>query len=140
MSTPNKYLPLIGRILIGAPFIMSGIGKLTSFTATAGFIASVGLPLAGLGVVIAVLMEAGGGTLLLLGYRTRLVAPLMALFTLATAIFFHHNFADQNQMIHFLKNIMLVGGLLNIAYFGAGPVSLDSAAGRQALGPQGKHA
>jgi len=59
------------------------------------------------------------------------------LFTLATAIFFHHNFADQNQMIHFLKNIMLMGGLLNIAYFGAGPVSLDSVAGRQALVPAG---
>jgi putative oxidoreductase len=140
MSTPNKYLPLIGRILIGAPFIMSGIGKLTSYAATTGYIASVGLPLAGLGWVIAVLMEAGGGTLLLLGYRMRLVAPLMALFTLATAIFFHHNFADQNQMIHFLKNIMLMGGLLNIAYFGAGPVSLDSAAGRQDLAPVGHRA
>ncbi|WP_211442917.1 DoxX family protein [Collimonas humicola] len=140
MSAPNKYLPLIGRILIGAPFIMSGLGKLASYDATVGYIASVGLPLAGLGFAIAVLMEAGGGALLLLGYRTRLVAPLMALFTLATAIFFHHNFADQNQMIHFLKNIMLVGGLLNIAYFGAGPVSLDSASGRQALAPSGQQA
>lgn len=126
MSTPNKYLPLIGRFLIGAPFIMSGIGKLTSYAATVGYIASVGLPLAGLGFAIAVLMEAGGGTLLLLGYRTRLVATLMALFTLATAIFFHHNFADQNQMIHFLKNVMIAGGLLQIAYFGAGAWSLDA--------------
>jgi putative oxidoreductase len=140
MSTPNKYLPLIGRFLIGAPFIMSGLGKLTSYAATTGYIASVGLPLAGLGWAIAVLMEAGGGTLLALGYRTRLVAPVMALFTLATAIFFHHNFADQNQMIHFLKNIMLMGGLLNIAYFGAGPVSLDSAAGRQTLVPAAQRA
>lgn len=140
MSTPNKYLPLIGRFLIGAPFIMSGLGKLTSYAATTGYIASVGLPLAGLGWAIAVLMEAGGGTLLLLGYRTRLVAPVMALFTLATAIFFHHNFADQNQMIHFLKNIMLMGGLLNIGYFGAGPVSLDSAAGRQIPVAAGQHA
>jgi putative oxidoreductase len=130
-TTPNKYLPAIGRFLIGAPFIMSGLGKLATYTATVGYIASVGLPMAALGWVIAVLMEAGGGTLLLLGYRTRLVAPLMALFTLATAVFFHHNFADQNQMIHFLKNVMMAGGLLNVAYFGAGPVSLDSAAGRQ---------
>ena len=140
MSTPNKFLPLIGRFFIGAPFIMSGLGKLASYAATTGYNASVGLPLAGLGWAIAVLMEAGGGTLLLLGYRTRLVAPVMALFTLATAIFFHHNFADQNQMIHFLKNIMLMGGLLNIAYFGAGPVSLDSAAGRQTLVPAGQGA
>ena len=136
MPTANKYLPAVGRFLIGAPFIMTGLGKLAAYSATVGYIASVGLPMAGLGWAIAVLMEAGGGALLLLGYRTRLVAPLMALFTLATAVFFHHNFADQNQMIHFLKNIMLVGGLLNIAYFGAGPVSLDSAAGRQSLVPQ----
>jgi len=94
--------------------------------------------MAGLGMALAVLMEAGGGALLLLGYRTRLVAPLMALFTLATAVFFHHDFADQNQMIHFLKNIMLIGGLLNIAYFGAGPVSLDSLSGRQVLAAAGQ--
>ncbi|EJL94352.1 putative membrane protein [Herbaspirillum sp. CF444] len=140
MSTLKKYLPLIGRFLIGAPFLMSGIGKLTSYAATTGYIASVGLPAAGIGWAIAVLMEVGGGALLVLGYRTRLVAPLMALFTLATAVFFHHNFADQNQMIHFLKNIMLAGGLLNIAYFGAGPASLDSASGRQAATPHGQQA
>lgn len=140
MSTPNKYLPAIGRFLIGAPFIMSGLGKLASYTATVGYIASVGLPMATLGWVIAVLMEAGGGTLILLGYRTRLVAPLMALFTLATAVFFHHNFADQNQMIHFLKNVMLTGGLFNIAYFGAGPVSIDSASEKQTLAPTAQRA
>jgi len=138
MSTPNKYLPFIGRFLIGAPFIMSGLGKLAAPTATIAYIASTGLPMAGLGMALAVLMEAGGGALLLLGYRTRLVAPLMALFTLATAVFFHHDFADQNQMIHFLKNIMLIGGLLNIAYFGAGPVSLDSLSGRQVLAAAGQ--
>jgi putative oxidoreductase len=61
------------------------------------------------------------------------VATGLAAFTLATAIFFHNNFADQNQMIHFLKNIMIIGGLLQIAYFGGGPYSLDV---RKARGPK----
>jgi putative oxidoreductase len=58
----------------------------------------------------------------------------MAVFTLATAIFFHRNFADQNQMIHFLKNIMITGGLLQVAHFGAGRFSLDARDPKNAAG------
>jgi putative oxidoreductase len=126
MDNSNRYLPLLGRVLIGAPFILSGVGKLASHDATVGYIGSVGLPLPEVGWLIAITMEMGGGALLLVGYRARLVALLVALFTLATAICFHRNFADQNQMIHFLKNIMIVGGLLQIVYFGAGPMSIDA--------------
>ena len=54
------------------------------------------------------------------------MGPAMPVFTLAAAIFFHHDFADRNQMIHFLKNIMIIGGLLQIAHFGAGRYSLDA--------------
>lgn len=128
MKDSNRYLPLLGRILLGAPFILSGLGKLTAYTATVGFIGSVGLPLPQLGWLIAITVELGGGTLLLLGYRARFVASVLAAFALATAIFFYHNFADQNQMIHFLKNIMILGGLLQIVYFGAGPLSVDDRA------------
>jgi putative oxidoreductase len=71
-------------------------------------------------------VEMGGGALLVVGYRARPVALIVALFALATAIFFHRNFADQNQMIHFLKNVMIAGGLLQIVYFGAGPMSIDA--------------
>jgi putative oxidoreductase len=124
--TTIRYLPLLGRVLIGAPFVLSGLGKLAAHDATVGYISSVGLPLAQLGWLIAVVVELGGGALLLIGYRARLVALITALFALATAIFFHRNFADQNQMIHFLKNIMLAGGLLQIVYFGAGPLSIDA--------------
>jgi putative oxidoreductase len=67
------------------------------------------------------IVELGGGALLLSGYRARLAAVVVAAFTFATAVFFHRNFADQNQLIHFLKNVMLVGGLLQIVYFGAWP-------------------
>jgi putative oxidoreductase len=126
MEKNNRYLPLLGRVLIGAPFILSGLGKLAAHDPTVGYIASVGLPFPQVGWLIAMTVEMGGGALLLLGYRARLVALVVALFTVATAIFFHRNFADQNQMIHFLKNVMIVGGLLQIVYFGAGPMSIDA--------------
>ena len=122
----QKYLPLLGRILIGAPFLMSGLSKLAAYSATVGYIASVGLPVPPLAFVVAVLVEAGGGLMLLSGYRVRLASLVMAVFSLVTAFFFHNNFADQNQMIHFLKNVMMAGGLLQITYFGAGAWSLDA--------------
>src|ERR1700754_72417 len=122
----TRFFPLIGRLLIGLPFLMSGIGKLTTYAATTGYIGSVGLPLAPPGWGIALAFEGGGGSLLVLGFRARVVAFALAVFVLATAVFFHRNFADQNQMIHFLKNIMIIGGLLQIAHFGAGRYSLDA--------------
>jgi len=126
MENSNRYLPLLGRVLIGAPFILSGLSKLAAHDATVGYIGSVGLPFPQLGWLIAIAVELVGGALLLIGYRARVVALVAALFALATAIFFHRNFADQNQMIHFLKNIMIVGGLLQIVFFGAGPMSIDA--------------
>jgi putative oxidoreductase len=134
MENSNRYLPLLGRVLIGVPFILSGLSKLAAHDATTGYISSAGLPLAQLECLIAIVVELGGGTLLAIGYRARLVSLIVALFALATAIFFHRNFADQNQMIHFLKNIMLVGGLLQIVYFGAGPMSIDAARSRSRHG------
>ncbi|NPT60134.1 DoxX family protein [Paraburkholderia elongata] len=125
-----KFLPLLGRILIGAPFVMSGLGKLGAYAATVGYIAAMGLPVPPLAFVAAVLVELGGGLLLLSGYRARAVSLAMAVFCVVTAMFFHHNFADQNQMIHFLKNVMMAGGLLQITYFGAGAFSLDARSGR----------
>jgi putative oxidoreductase len=124
----NKFtfIPLLGRILIGAPFLMSGLSKLGAHDNTVGYIASAGLPAAALAFFIAVAVEAGGGLLLIAGYRARLVSLVLAVFSLATAVFFHHNFEDQNQMIHFLKNVMMAGGLLQITYFGAGAWSLDA--------------
>ena len=120
-----KFLPLLGRILIGGPFVMSGLGKLAAYTATVGYIGAVGLPLPPLAFVMAVLIELGGGLLLLSGYRVRFASLVMAVFCIATAVVFHRNLADQNQMIHFLKNVMMAGGLLQITYFGAGAFSLD---------------
>ena len=122
----TNYLPLLGRVLIGLPFLMSGVRKIAAYEMTTAYIASVGLPFAPLGWVVAIVLEVGGGLCLLLGFRVRPVAFALALFTLATAVVFHRNFADQNQMIHFLKNMVMAGGLLQIAYFGAGVYSLDA--------------
>jgi putative oxidoreductase len=120
-----NYLALLGRILIGLPFAMSGFGKLAAYGPTTAMIGAVGLPLPPLAFVVAVAVELGGGLLLVLGYRVRPVALALAAFSLATAISFHSNFADQNQMIHFLKNVMIAGGLLQIAAFGAGAISIE---------------
>ncbi|MFL9965576.1 DoxX family protein [Paraburkholderia sediminicola] len=128
-----KFIPLLSRILIGAPFVMSGLGKIAAYGATVGYIAAMGLPVPPLAFVVAVLTELGGGLLLLSGYRARTVSLAMAVFCVVTAIFFHHNFADQNQMIHFLKNVMMAGGLLQITWFGAGAFSMDARSGRIAL-------
>ena len=121
----TRYLPFLGRLLIGLPFAMSGFGKLASYGTTTAMIAAAGLPVAPLAYAVAVVVELGGGLLLVVGYQVRLVATALALFSIAAAVSFHSNFADQNQMIHFLKNVMMAGGLLQITAFGAGAFSLD---------------
>jgi len=122
----TRYLSFAGRILIGLPFAMGGLSKLAAYGPTTAMIAAVGLPVPPLAFATAVVLELGGGLLLVAGYQARLVATALALFCLVTAFSFHSNFADQNQMIHFLKNVMMAGGLLQIAAFGAGAISLDN--------------
>jgi putative oxidoreductase len=122
----TRYLPFAGRLLIGLPFAMSGLSKLAAYGPTTEMISAVGLPVPPLAFAVAVAVELGGGLLLIAGFRVSLIAIALALFSLATAVSFHTNFADQNQMIHFLKNIMIAGGLLQIAAFGAGAMSVDN--------------
>jgi putative oxidoreductase len=120
-----SYLSFTGRVLIGLPLAMSGLGKLAAYGPTTAMIVAAGLPLPPLAYAVAVALELGGGLLLIAGYQVRPVAIALALFCFATAVSFHDNFADKNQMIHFLKNVMMAGGLLQIAAFGAGALSLD---------------
>ena len=121
----TRYLPFIGRILIGLPFAMSGVGKLAAYGPTTAMIAAVGLPIPPLAFAVAVAVELGGGLLLVLGYQVRPAALALAIFSVATAVSFHNNLADQNQMFHFLKDVMIAGGLLQIAAFGAGAISIE---------------
>ena len=118
-------LPLASRFLLAAIFIASGLGKLAEPAATQAYIASVGAPLPLVAYAIAVIVELGGGVMLLLGYRTRMVALALAVFTVVAGVLFHNNFADQIQMIMFMKNLAIAGGLLHVVAFGAGGLSVD---------------
>ncbi len=126
MNTSLSYAPAVGRFLLAAIFLISGFGKLADPAGTIGYISAVGLPLPAVGYAIAVIVELGGGLLLVAGYQTRIVALTLAAFTIVAALFFHSHFADQNQFIHFLKNVAIAGGLLQVAAFGAGRLSLDA--------------
>lgn len=130
-TTPTQDgLALLGRIFLAALFIPAGFGKIAGFAGTAGYIASVGLPLPQVGAAIAIVVELGLGILLLVGFKTRLAALLIALFTLAAALFFHNYWsmpADKvmiNQLM-FWKNIAIAGGLLAFTAFGPGRFSVD---------------
>jgi len=124
-ETRAAALQLAGRVLISAIFLISAIVKITAPTAIIGFIASVGLPFPQLGLAIGILVEAVGAIALLLGYRTRPVAAILVAYCLATAIFFHSQWSDQNQLMHFWKNMAMMGGLLQLVALGAGRFSLD---------------
>jgi len=115
-----------GRFLLAILFIMSGLSKIATPGAIIGYIASAGLPFPIIGYVIALVVEIGGGLLLLTGFHARISAAVLAAFTIVAGVAFHRDFADQNQLIHFLKNIAITGGLLQVAAFGAGRFSLDA--------------
>ena len=130
-TTPAQdALALLGRILLAALFVPAGFGKISGFEGTVGYIGSVGLPLPALGAIAAIVVELGLGLLLLVGFKTRWVAFVLALFTVAAAVFFHNYWALPaekafvNQLM-FWKNIAIAGGLLAFAAFGPGRLSID---------------
>ena len=124
-------LNLAARLLMVALFLPAGIGKLTGFAGTVGYISSVGLPFPMLAAAVAAIVEIVGSLALLAGLGTRIAALVLAAFTLVASFFFHAYWgvpADQAfmQQLLFFKNIAVVGGLLAIAANGAGAWSLDS--------------
>lgn len=125
-STFSASAALLGRVSLSAIFILSGISKISAPAGMIGYIESVGLPFPTLALALAILVELVGGVALVLGYRTRLVAAGLAAFTVVTALAFHNQLGDQNQFIHFFKNIAMAGGLLQVVAFGAGRFSLDA--------------
>ncbi|OZI66998.1 DoxX family protein [Bordetella genomosp. 11] len=140
MSTQTAYTPanagapaarqggaafLVSRILLAALFLIAGVGKLAAPAGTMAYIASAGLPFPTLSYVVAVIVEVGGGVLLVLGYRARLVAAILAVFTVVTALVFHSALGDAGQQVNFLKNLAIAGGLLQVVLHGAGAYSID---------------
>lgn len=130
-SSFQNQTALVGRILLGVFFIMSGFEKITGFQGTVGYIASVGLPLPQVGAALAILVELGGGLLLVFGLYTRWAAFALAAFTLAAAALFHGYWAVPEaakfgQYLNFWKNVTIAGGMLVLAAFGPGSISLDA--------------
>jgi putative oxidoreductase len=124
-------LSLLGRLFLAALFLPAGIGKLTGFSGTVGYISSVGLPFPELGAALALTVEIVGSIALIIGLGTRPAALVLALFTLVASFFFHNYWAvatDQQfvQQLMFFKNIGGVGGLLTLAAFGAGAWSVEA--------------
>ena len=130
MNALHRYGPLAGRILIALIFVLSGFSKITGFDGTVGYITSKGLPLPQLAAIGAIIVELGGGILLVLGWKARWAAAALVVFTALAAFLFHNFWAmppeqAQNQMIHFMKNISMIGGLLYVVVHGSGALSLD---------------
>lgn len=116
---------LVGRVLLAAIFLLSGVGKLADPAGSAAYVASAGLPAPVLAAWGAAILETLGGIALIAGFRTRIFALALAGFSVVAAVFFHAQFTDQNQMIHFLKNLAIAGGLLQLAAFGPGRFALN---------------
>lgn len=128
-SALQKFSELSGRILLGAIFLISGLGKIGAYAGTAGYMASIGVPGALLPAVIA--LEVLGAIAIIIGWKTRIAAVLLAGFTLLAGVLFHSNFSDQVQMIMFLKNVAIAGGFLLLAANGPGALSLDRRLAKQ---------
>lgn len=119
----NKYSSVIARLFLGHIFILAGMNKIMEYAGTQGYMESVGVPGALLPLVI--LLEVGAGLSVLVGWQTRWAAYALAGFSVISAVIFHNNLADQIQMIMFMKNFAIAGGLLLLAEHGAGEFSLD---------------
>ena len=130
-SGADSALLLLGRALIAWLFIPAGIGKIVGFAGTAGYIASKGMPMPNVMVVLAILAELGCGLAILVGFQTRLASWGLALFSVVSAVIFHAYWSAQGadiaaQQINFNKNLAIAGGLLALSVAGAGAWSLDS--------------
>ena len=114
----------LGRIMISLMFVTSGLGKISGYAGTQGYMEAMGVPGVLLPLVIA--LEVLGGLAVMLGWHTRIAAFLLAGFSLLSALLFHANFGDQMQMIMFMKNVAIAGGFLMIVSLGGGAFSLDN--------------
>ena len=124
MNTVEKYSPLIGRILISVLFLMAGMSKISGYAGTQGYMESMGV--SGSLLPLVILLEVGGALAIIVCFKTRFTAFLLAGFTLLAAYFFHNNFDDQTQAIMFMKNIAITGGFFFLIANGAGALSVDN--------------
>ena len=119
----NNILNLIGRILISSVFLISGFNKINQYDGTIEWMESFGVP--GILIIPAILLEIIGSLMIIIGYKTRVIATLFSIFCITLAIIFHNDFSDQMQFISFMKNIALSGGFLFLVVNGAKGYCLD---------------
>jgi len=120
----QKFSPLIARLFLAQIFLISGVGKISAYSGTQAYMEAMGVP--GVLLPLVILLEVGGGLAIIVGWKTQWAALALALFSLAAAAIFHNNFADQIQMIMFLKNVAIAGGFMLLFSHGAGAYSIDN--------------
>ena len=120
----EKLSQLVARIFIGHIFLLSGVSKISAYEGTQGYMDAMGVP--GMLLPLVILLEIGGGLAVIAGWNTRWASVALAAFTAVAAVIFHSNLGDQIQMIMFMKNIAITGGLMLLAVHGAGAYSLDN--------------
>jgi len=132
MEMVKQYGPPLGRVLLALIFVISGFGKITGFDGTVGYIQSAGLPAPQLAAIVAIVVELGAGLMLIVGWKARWAALALFVFVIVATLFFHAFWAvpedqKQLQMIMFLKNLAIMGGLLYVAAAGPGSLSAEKA-------------
>lgn len=123
MNKFNPVFSLAGRVMIALIFVLSGLSKISAIEGTQGYMEAMGVP--GILIYPTILFEVVAGLAIIVGYQTRIVALLLAAFSLVTAFLFHNQLGDQTQFIMFMKNVAMAGGFLFLARNGAGELSVD---------------
>jgi putative oxidoreductase len=130
MNQNNAVILLASRVMLAAVFVVFGIRKLMAVAGTAGYFGKLGLPMPEVLIWVVILIELGGGLLLIIGWKSRLVAWIMAAFTIG-ATFVAHRYWEADgaqyvpQLTNFMKNLAIAGGLLMVAACGPGRLSVD---------------
>jgi putative oxidoreductase len=125
MDELKTYLTPLGRLLLSSVFIWAGFGKLMNPSGTAGYFASLHIPVPSVAVWVVIIVELIGGLMLLVGLKTRWVAAALAIFCLITGFAIHLPVGDTPNMVNFYKNLAMTGGFLYVVSFGAGALSID---------------
>ena len=126
MQAYIPYFNSVGRVLIAAIFLLSGLSKISGYEATQGYMDAMGVPGGLLPLVI--VFEVFAAVAIIVGFQTRLAALALAGFTLVSAVILHGNLGDQTQFIMFMKNVAIAGGFLFLVANGAGALALDNRA------------
>ena len=130
MNKARDLAALAGRLLLAFMFVYAGFGKVGGFEGTAAYIASRNVPMPAVATSIAIVVEVVGGLMLVIGWKARWAALVVAVFTFFASILFHDYWtmageAAQVNQLMFMKNVSVIGGLLMVFALGPGRWSVD---------------